>query len=114
LLADQSGRACDGIGAFPAREEELSEEGIERFLDPVFLVTAGILLLLEGGEEPCQDQQGATLRVGFRGRSNEDGRMSGPVGRELHGGLGGKDEGRGGDVGEVAADGCNGLGTRNE
>lgn len=109
LLTDQPCRALDALGPVPAGEEELSEEGIEWFLDAVFLVAAGVLLLLEGGEEPFQDQQGATLRVGLCGRSDENGGMFGPVGRELNHGLGGEHEGRGGDVGEVAADGGNGL-----
>jgi hypothetical protein len=109
LLADQPRRTFDALAFLPACEKQLPEEGIERFLDAVLLVAPGILLLLEGGEKPFQDQQSATLRVGFGSGGDEDGRMLGPIGGELDGGFGGEDEGRGGDVGEVAADGCDGL-----
>jgi hypothetical protein len=49
------------------------------------------------------------LRVGFRSGGDEDVGVFGPVGGEFDGGFGGEDEGRGGDVGEVAADGCDRL-----
>jgi hypothetical protein len=46
------------------------------------------------------------LGVGLRGGRNKDVWALGPICRKLDRGFGGEDEGRSGDVGQVAADGC--------
>ena len=97
MLADQSGRTSYSL-ALKAGKKELAKEGVEGLLDAVLLITAR--------EEPFQYQQGTTLWVGLRGRRNKNGRVLGPVGWELDGRFGGEDEGWSGDVGQVAADGC--------
>ena len=109
MLAHQPRRPLDAFAFLPARQKQLPEKRVERFLDAVLLVAPSILLLLERGQEPFQYQPSAALRVWFRCRRDEDGGVLGPVGGELDRGFSGEDEGWGGDIGEVAADGCNGL-----
>jgi hypothetical protein len=93
----------------PRREEHLSQKGVKRFLDAVLLRPAPVLLVLERGEVPAEDKQEALCRVGFGGGGQEERGVLGPVGGELDGALRGEDEGRGGDVGEVTAEGGYGL-----
>ena len=104
LLADEPSLARALF--LPAGEEELAEEGIQGLLDAFFLIAAGVLLLLQGGEEPFQDEEGTFCRVWFGNWRAEDARALGPVGWELGGGLGAKDEGWRGDVGDIAANCC--------
>lgn len=111
LLADE----LRGAGlVLPFSEEELAEEGVEGLLLVAVLLGAGGVLLLEGGDEPLGDEQGALAGVGLLRGGGEDGGVLAPVGGELCQGGGGEDEGRRGQGGEVAVEGGDGLGGRQE
>jgi hypothetical protein len=102
LLTDKLG---DSRVIFPAAEEELAEERVERLLLAAQLFVARGVLLLQCAEEPLEDEHGTLLRVGFGGGCDEQAGHLSPVGAELGKGGGGENEGRGGHGGEVAIEG---------
>lgn len=69
LLTDELG----GAGLVnPLAQEQLAEERVEGLLLATeLLVTRGVLLL-EGAQEPLEDEHAALLLVGFRGGSDHD------------------------------------------
>lgn len=85
LFRDQLGRASVVL---PLSEEELSQEGVEGLLLISVLLTPAGILLLQGGKEPFQDQQGALLRVWLFGWRHENRGVFCPVGGKLDQGLG--------------------------
>lgn len=80
----------------PGAQEELAEEGVQRLLLVAKLLAAAGVLVLEGREEPLEDEHGALGGVGLEGGRGEHGGVRGPVCGEFGEGLRGEDEGRGG------------------
>lgn len=78
----------------PGAEEQLSEEGVQRLLLVAKLLAPAGVLVLERGEEPLEDDGSAPGRVGLTDGLSEDGRVGGPVGRELRERLRREDEWR--------------------
>lgn len=71
----------------PLRQEEFTQERIQRFLDSILFVSAGVLLSFESREEPSQHKQSSLFGVGFVGRCYEDRGVFGPVGWKFDGRL---------------------------
>lgn len=93
----------------PLAQEQLAQEWVQGLLLVAVLLAAAGVLLLQGGEEPLEHQHGTLLRVGLLCGRGEDGRVLAPVGAELGQGGSGEDERRGGQAGEVAVEGGDGL-----
>lgn len=89
--------------------KNLAQERVQRLLDAVTGVAAGVLLGFETGEEPFQDQKDAAGGILFFGWGAEDVGVLDPEARKFGGGFVGEDEGGCGDVAEVASDCCYAL-----
>ena len=68
-------------------DEDLAQEGVERFLDAVFGVAAGVLLAAKGSEEPFQYGEAALGWVLLVGRRDEEIGVLDPVAGEFGCGL---------------------------
>lgn len=93
----------------PLAQEQLAQERVQGLLLIAVLLASAGILLLEGGQEPLQHQDGALLGVGFLGGRDEDGWVLAPVGAELGEGGARQDERRRGQAGEVAVEGSDRL-----
>jgi hypothetical protein len=63
--------------------EDLAQEGVQRLLNAIFRVTAGVLLTAKGGEEPFQYCKTALRRILLVRRRDEEIRMFDPVAWEF-------------------------------
>lgn len=108
LLADQACLA--NVLAFrPFSQKQLAQERVERlFLAAEFLASRAVLLV-QGAQEPFQNQQRPLRGVRFACGSDENLRVFAPVCRVLGQRSGREDEWRGGQRREVAVEGCNRL-----
>lgn len=107
LLTDQSGLAQLRVAGKPLADEQLTQEGIQRFLFATKLLTPAAVLLVQGGEEPLEHEEGTLLGIGLLSGRHEDGRMFGPVGRILGKGSCRQDKRRSGQRREVTVEGGN-------
>lgn len=85
LLTDQSGLAHVRVGAVskPLADEQLSQEGVQRLLLATELLTSAAVLLVQGGEEPLEHEEGTLLGISLLSGRDEDGGVFSPVGRVL-------------------------------
>lgn len=102
LLTDELCRACLVL---PLAQEQLAQERVQGLLLAAKLLTATGVLLLEGADEPLQDEHGTLGRVLLCGGCDKYGGVFGPVRRELGERLGGENEGRRRHGREVAIEG---------
>ncbi len=68
MLADQLSRPAIVL---PLAQEELAQEGVERFLLVSILLTPTSVLLLESGQEPFKDEQGSLGGIWLLGGGDE-------------------------------------------
>lgn len=100
---------CGAGVILPLAQEQLAQERVQGLLLVAVLLAAGSVLLLQGGEEPLENQHGTLLRIGLLGGGGEDGGVLAPVGAVLGEGDAGEDERRCGQAGQVAVEGGDGL-----
>jgi hypothetical protein len=67
--------------------ENLAQEGVQRLLNAIFRITAGVLLTAQRSEEPLQYRKTALRRILLVRRRDEEVRMLDPVAWEFRRGL---------------------------
>lgn len=93
----------------PFTQEQLPKERVKGLLLVAILLAAAGILLLQGGYEPLEHEEGALLGVRlFGGRSKECGMLT-PVRAELGQTGAGENKGRSGQTGEVSVERGDGL-----
>lgn len=106
LFTDQVGLAHLRIRLVgkPLADEQLTQEGVERLLLTAQLLATAAVLLVEGCEEPFEDEESPLLGIGLPGGSDEDSGVLRPVGRVLGERGGGQDERRSSQGGEITVE----------
>ena len=106
LLTDQVGLAHLRVRLVgqPLADKQLTQERVEGLLLTAQLLATAAVLLMQGGEEPLEDEESPLFGIGLSARSDEDGRVLSPVGRVLGERGGGQDERRGGQGGEITVE----------
>jgi hypothetical protein len=64
-------------------DEDLAQEGVQRLLDAILRITAGVLLPAQRSEEPFQYRETPLRRILLVRRRDEEIRMLDPVAREF-------------------------------
>lgn len=94
----------------PLPQKQFSQKRIQRLhllLLPILIFIT--MLLLQRANKPLQHAQSPFLSIVFVCRRDEERGVFGPVGAVFGDGLGGEEEGWGGEGGEVAFECCDGL-----
>ena len=64
-------------------DEDLAQEGVQRLLDAIFGITAGVLLPAQRSQEPLQHRETALSRILLVRRRDEEIRMLDPIAWEF-------------------------------